>query len=120
MASHHLINNITRFEVYQESWLPSDHAPVAIELVCSGVDLDSLHRRACNLGGHGAMATWQVCDQLTRKPINFQTIDHEQFIATISNLNLVFNEDNANIDNTTNQLSKVLYESPVGTAGTHC
>ena len=39
-SSYQLIPDIKRFEVHQVSCLPSDHAPVAIEVGWAGVDLD--------------------------------------------------------------------------------
>ena len=55
VCSQELIDRIDWFRVYQTENLPSDHAPIAIQMSKSNTDLDDVVRRASYLGGHASL-----------------------------------------------------------------
>ena len=55
IASFQMLNCFGSFSVHQTDWLPSDHAPISIDVKLPNVNLELLLSRAEHLGGHGSL-----------------------------------------------------------------
>ena len=109
IMSFYLVNNICTFSVHQTDWLPSDHAPISIELNIPETNMDSLLLRANNLGGHGSLMGQSAHVQIMNRPISFSQIDLHCFTNTIQNSPML-DTDNSDVNIMACDISKSLYE----------
>ena len=109
VASRQLVYDIIDFQVYQTAHLPSDHAPVALELRLPTVDLSMLDKRASMLGcyatltGGGGARGGGV-----RRPVGYNAINPDFFVAGIPVPETLYDMNNVNTFNT--NVVSVLYE----------
>ena len=82
VGSLDLIGAIDWFRVYQAENLPSDHAPVALQISRDDICLDHVLRRASFLGGHASLMGSE-CSRLVKKPIKYGNINLEMFSGQI-------------------------------------
>ena len=109
VGSLELINFIDRFQVHQTENLPSDHAPVSIQMSKGSIDLDFVSNRASLLGGHASLIGYE-CSGLVKKPIKYNRINHDMFNTRILDMHLntdVFANDRQEFAST---VSNVLYQ----------
>ena len=86
VVSYNFIKCIKSFTVHQTAWLPSDHAPISIELQLPKVNLDIILSRASNLDGHGSLMGKVVQGRMANRPIGYGQIDLSKFANTIGNI----------------------------------
>lgn len=81
VVSKSLIGNVTSFGVNQDTTLPSNHAPVSIQVMFPGRDLSlqQLLLRSADIGSYPAMEK-----PLSRKPISYRRINNELFVEKMS------------------------------------
>lgn len=108
IASEKLVRNIDLFQVHQTEHLPSDHAPIAVQLCLNKVNLDHVLRRAYHLGGHASLLGTAERAKMTSKPIKFNQINHDMFSNLISNVHVDGND--VTVDEFAEKVSEVLYE----------
>ena len=77
-VSYNLLEYIYNFNVHQTLWLPSDHAPLSFDIKLPKFNLDSLMKRASNLGGHASLMVKTAQVKLVNRPIKFNQIDQEK------------------------------------------
>ena len=77
VASRQLVCDIVDFHVHQTAHLPSDHAPVTLEMLLPRVNLPVLDMRVSMLGGHDSLMGG------ARRPISFSAINHDVFVTCI-------------------------------------
>ena len=86
VVSYKLLNYINRFNVHQTDWLPSDHAPISIELKLPEFSMDYLLLRAGYLGGHGSLMGQAAQERMVNRSIRYHQINLEDFSNTINNM----------------------------------
>ena len=108
VVSYKLINCINKFTVHQTDWLPSDHAPISIELQLPKINLEIMLSRASNLGGHGSLMVKTAQVKLVNKPIKIKQIDQETFLNIIPNVTMPILSNDVNTLST--DISQTLYD----------
>lgn len=88
LVTYSLLGNIEKFEIHQTDFLPSDHAPVSLEVVSRGVVMSHLYQRAGQLGEHWSWGSSVDNDRKVRKPIRFESIDKNLFLSNLSEMDL--------------------------------
>ena len=113
VVSYKLINCINKFTVHQTDWLPSDHAPISIELQLPKINLEIMLSRASNLGGHGSLMGKVVQERMANRPIGYRQIDLSKFSSAIGSVSTPeFNNDvNLMADNISNSLYNIVSSS---------
>ena len=107
VVSYKLINCINKFTVHQTDWLPSDHAPISIELQLPKINLEIMLSRASNLGGHGSLMGKVVQERLANRPIGYRQIDLSKFSNAIGSASTP--EFNNNVNQMADNISNSLY-----------
>ena len=78
-------------------YLPSDHAPITIELKPPFPCLETLLTRASDLGKHAAEYSFKVNDnkRLTKQPVKFNNVNSNKFLDNLTEqeLPIHINED---------------------------
>ena len=108
VVSHELLNNLSNFTVHQNDWLPSDHAPISIDLTYNRFNINCISSRASNLGGHGSLMGQSVNAHIGNKPIRFNQIDVEIFSNKILNSPLP-SLDNIDVNTIASDFADTLY-----------
>lgn len=114
MTSSNMVNHIDEFSVHQTDFLPSDHAPVSLQLSVPDIDISDLFNRACQLGEH-AILKHSNHNAFVKKPINWPRIDQEAFVDNISNTNVDTNVSDVN--EFAKNVAEVLYECSQASQG---
>ena len=109
IVSYELLNCLSNFTVHQTDWLPSDHAPISVDLKPCRFNIDRILLRASCLGGHGALMGQHNHDYIGNRPIRFGQINLNEFSNTINNTP-VPNIDYSNINTMVSDISNMLYE----------
>ena len=99
VASRQLISEIVNFEVHQTARLPSDHAPVTLEMRLPRVKLSVLDKRASMLGGHYSMGGGDLAGGM-RRPLGFRAINVDVFSASIPATDMLYDMNDVNKFNT--------------------
>ena len=117
VASHQLVCDIADFQVHQTAFLPSDHAPVSLEMRLPAVNLAALCERAGMLGGHSSLMGEGRRGGCLRRPVGFNSINHDLFKNSIPASDMLYDIDDVNIFNIniTDALYKCAKESYGGT-----
>ena len=110
VGSKDLIGSLDWLKVYQTADLPSDHAPVSIQISVSKISLDDLARRASNLGGHASLTGCVGRNGLVNKPLRACNIDPNLFSALVADRGVNVEEHVNNIDNFASCVSELLYK----------
>ena len=79
VTSYEMLNYFEQFTVHQTDWLPSNHAPISINLKCPKVNLDLLLTRAEYFCGHGSLMGKVVCEQTVNRPVRYEQVDVSAF-----------------------------------------
>ena len=108
IASHNLIKSLHNFDVYQTDWLPSDHAPISLELSIPKPSLECLLDRASSLGGHVTFTGQQCHVRKVNRPVKLDNIATREFSNCI--LNFPAPSANNNIDTFASKISDTLYK----------
>ena len=108
VVSCNFIDNIRSFQVHQGSNLPSDHAPISLQINVNSFSPQYLLSRASLLGGHNSFLGRKEHKWLDRKPIRFNEINAETFSDHISDMDIDVTDNS--IDNLANNVSEVLYK----------
>ena len=88
IVSYRMLSCLSNFNVHQTDWLPSDHAPISIDLKVSEVNMDCVLERANNLGGHGSMLGQAAHGRMVNRPVRYEHIDRDKFANAIDNITL--------------------------------
>lgn len=107
IASREFIGNISEFCVYQRDELPSDHAPISVNITSHGVDLDYVFSCAVLLGGHAADFNSNTSYRIIKKPLKFHNIDKQKFSDIIAVTDIVV--DTADINVSVDRICASLY-----------
>lgn len=109
VASHKILDCIKDFFVCDDLDLPSDHAPIAVTVSPSAVDIVNLKVRACSLGDHSTLyLNCKKKSPLTR-PIKFCSILKDTFIEKLSQSEIPQVEPS--IDSAINQVTDIFYRN---------
>ena len=113
VVSYKLINCINKFTVHQTDWLPSDHAPISIELQLPKINLEIMLSRASNLGGHGSLMGKVAPERMANRPIGYRQIDLSKFSDSIGSASTPEFNNNVNLmaDNISNSLYNIVSSS---------
>lgn len=106
ITSRSLVKCISDFCVVRQSGLPSDHAPIAVTISTTGVDLDSILMRAKSLGDYSTLCGEVVRHKLTRKPVRFSNMDTQKFVNDIAQIEV---SDDSDINVLAGNVADVLY-----------
>ena len=109
IVSYELLDNLSNLTVHQTDWLPSDHAPISIDLKSTRFNTESMLLRATNLGGHGSLMGQVSHDRIGNRPIRYEQINVNEFSNNMTNLPMP-NIDNTNVNTIVSDISNVLYE----------
>ena len=110
LVSCEAISKVKSFRVHNMESLPSDHAPISIDVKVPPISIDCLYKRACHLGGHASLISSEECDPLVRRPIKFSQVINDTFLVNVNSLD-VSNYENVNdVNNFAQNISNVLYE----------
>ena len=109
IVTHSLIPYVSDFSVMQRGDLPSDHAPITLNLARTGVDLDGLFSRATMLGDH-AVLYGSSKKNMTRKPLKFVNIDKDLFVNNISQRDTSFLNECVDISECEKSIVDTLYD----------
>ena len=101
---------VKSFEVNQNTAMPSDHAPVSIDLEFPAAinDAKTLLKRAQDLCRHTIMTSTDKSSRC-RKPVPFMNIDTEKFVTTINALNVPTIDQVQDPDDMAEWLAEALY-----------
>ena len=80
-----MIKYMNRFDVHQTDWLPSDHAPVTLELMCPKPSIKCLVDRSGSLGGHVTFTGQQCHVERVKRPVTLNDESKNLFVNLISN-----------------------------------
>ena len=98
VTSYEMLNYFEQFTVHQTDWLPSNHAPISINLKCPKVNLDLLHTRAEYLGGHGSLMGRVALEQTVNRPVRYGQVDVSAFSDMIGSITIpVINNTDVNV-----------------------
>ena len=108
VVSPKLLTNMQDLSVLKDLQLPSDHAPLAITMLLSHIELEKLKERANSLGGHAVL---NVCSNKNEcvQPINMQCVDIELLQRNFQSAP-VDGIVNGTIDEQVTELTEVLYK----------
>ena len=109
IVSYGLLDFLSNFTVHHTNWLPSDHAPISVDLKLNRFNLDSVLVRASNLGGHGSLLGQSNQNYVGNKPIKYNQININDFSRNIADLP-VPNINITNVDSAVSDISQSLYE----------
>ena len=87
IISKELISNIERFEVDQNPSLPSNHAPISVQLTFPERDLNlqQILTRSTDIGSHPCKPK-----PLCKPPVTYKRLDRELFVEKMSAINPTF------------------------------
>ena len=108
ISSFGMLGCFDQFIVHQTDWLPSNHAPVSINLKLPKVNLDLLLTRAENLGGHGCLMGQKTQNRAANRPIRYEQIDVPAFSNIIRDISIPINDIN-DVNSLANGISETLY-----------
>ena len=110
ITSPNLVKHLSSFNVWQDISLPSNHAPISLNVHPSKSDVSSLYSRAKYLGDHATMYTsTNISNALNKRPIKFNQINVERFCSNLLRQELpYFNHDN--IGEYADSVSNILYK----------
>ena len=109
IVSYELLDYLSNWTVHQTNWLPSDHAPISIDLKSTRFNTEIMLLRATNLGGHGSLMGQANHDRIGNRPIRYEQINVNEFSNNMTNLPMP-NIDNTNVNTIVSDISNVLYE----------
>ena len=109
VGSQDMIGSLDWLKVYQTVDLPSDHAPIGIQISVNRISLDDLARRASNLGGHASLMGCLGRNGLVNKPLKACNIDSNLFSALVANRTISVEEHGNSIDDFASRVSELLY-----------
>ena len=111
VVSHEAVSNISSFSVHKTECLPSDHAPISIDLKIPDISLDAIYSRACQLGGHASLVSHEESHLKVRRPVKFSSIDPDAFFTAMNDLDVSDYERFNDVDVFAQNMSDALYES---------
>ncbi len=82
VASRQLVHDIDVFRVHQTTDLPSDHAPVSLEVKLPKVNIAMLNKRANMLGSYRSLMESRGSDGGRRRSVGFSSLTRELLRAT--------------------------------------
>ena len=106
LVSCNMLKSINSYNVYQDMSLPSDHAPVAINIEPQHVDLNNLLERAKMLADH-CVGQGSSGKSVCKRPIKFNTIDKRMFLDKLSQCEMP--EDYQDHESAIQQVSSTWY-----------
>lgn len=109
IASPNMLRFMTDFTVWQDTCLPSDHAPIAVSLSTPDISLDSLYSRARCLGDHATLYTRSSYHPYVNRPLKINGIDNDTFCSALARNGLPLLNYN-NVDTCAEAISDVLYK----------
>ena len=83
-----LLDSVDKFKIHQTTFLPSDHAPISLELTLRRMDMNYLCERAGQLGQHWSWGIRKPDEVVVRKPIKIDNIDKDLFLSKLSEANM--------------------------------
>ncbi|MPC40446.1 hypothetical protein E2C01_034003 [Portunus trituberculatus] len=105
LVSHDVVNIIESFSVHQENCLPSDHAPISIEVNVPVISLDNF-TAARHLGAHAWFESLDLeHDSRVRRPVGFTCTDRNLFTDNVHNLDIL-----TDINECAESLANTLYD----------
>lgn len=93
--------------MFTKHFLPSDHAPVSLELSLPGNDIDRLVVRAGHLGEQ-YVPSLAPQRKLTKKPVKWCSIDRDVFVEKLSSITL--DNNFVYVNDVSNNVVEVIYE----------
>ena len=109
VGSQSLVGSIDWLKVYQTADLPSDHAPVGIQITVNKLNLDDLVQRASSLGGHASLLGCAGHNRIVNKPLRTSNIDSDLFSTLVAERNIQVEDHSNNIDDFASCVSELLY-----------
>ena len=110
MVSCETISKIKSFRVHNMESLPSDHAPISIDVKVPPISIDCLYKRVCHLGSHVSLISSEEHDPLVCRPIMFSQVIHDTFLVNVNSLDVSDYENVNDVNNFAQNISNVLYE----------
>ena len=107
IVSPSMLYCLSEFRVWQDMTLPSDHAPISVNMCPPQVDLMSLGRRANVLGDHATLHNQQSNSVGVRRPFKFTSINSDLFCRVLSQRGMPQLRDG--VDSYADSVSNVLY-----------
>ena len=110
VASFGMLSCFESFSVHQTDWLPSNHAPISINVKLPNVNLELLLSRAEHLGGHGSLTgRGGAQERMGNRPVRYEQIDVPIFLNKIRDIPIPINYTN-DVNELANNISKILYD----------
>lgn len=107
VASRQLVHDIDAFQVHQTTDLPSDHAPVTLEVRLPSVNIAALDTRVSMLGSYGSLTEWQGRGGRQRRPVGFRSLNTDLFINSIPDTEILY--DLSDVNAFSNNITDTLY-----------
>ncbi len=95
VVSPSVVSKVCQFTVIHDEALPSDHAPITLEMSLPMVDMENLYTRACRLGEHLVGGT--VKRDMTVKPISMCCINEGAFLTNLNASDVIVESDDLNV-----------------------
>ncbi len=107
IVSHDLVNYVQSFEVFQDQFFPSDHAPITLSVQPPLIDVMSLLSRAHLLGDHAVLHSVHEMRQVKR-PVKEENVNFERFLDVLSRDDVP--EPNGDVNSYADGVVDILYE----------
>ena len=107
IVSSNILSCLREFRVWQDITLPSDHAPISVNMHPPRVDFMSLGRRALLLGDHATLHNRQNNTVDVKRPVRITNIKWDQFRQALSRQRLPVMSNN--VDFYADSVSNTLY-----------
>ena len=103
-------SHLQSFRVHNMETLPSDHAPISIDVKVPPISIDCLHKTDCHLDIHASLISNEERNPLVRRPITFSQVIHDTSFVNVNSLD-VSNFENVNdLNKFSLNISNVVYE----------
>ena len=106
LVSSNMLKSIKSYNVHQDMSLPSDHAPLFINIEPQHVNLNNLLERANMLGDH-CVGQGSSGKSMYKRPIKFNTVDKHMFLDKLSQCEMP--EDYQDHESAIQQVSNTWY-----------
>lgn len=83
IMSPSVLSSVKQFSVLQRESLPSDHAPVALTMSLSTMDMKSLCTRAHHLGDHAVLYNETLKYKHVVRPVQWKDVDRDVFFRKL-------------------------------------
>ena len=108
VASLNTLGCISEFGVWQDTSLPSDHAPISLSLQPPGVNIVELHSRAMQLGSHATLYNRNQNNDMIKHPVKYNDIHIEKFREVLCQHDVPVYDQMSNANEYTDSITNIL------------